>query len=156
LCRQHGEWIFARAPNITLYKNNGPGAPSFQNLLKDDMFRKDFTNFLCLQFCVENLFFWEAVQQFHSVAQQELKTAAKGLFDKYLAAGAAYEVNIPISIKKALDAQIKAGVFSNTMFDDAAAQTLKLMELDSYPRFVSRPGVRVGVHSQASRERLML
>jgi len=155
LSRQHGASCFAR-PAKYIPKSIELAPPPFISLLRDDLFRKDFSNFLCLQFCVENLFFWEAVQQFHSIHPNEMKTEAKAMFDKYLASGSAYEVNIPHAAKKLIETQIKEGVFSHSMFDDAAAATLKLMELDSYPRFVSRPGgMSKPVKMQNSRDHLI-
>lgn len=56
-----------------------------------------------------------------------------------MAAGAPYEVNVPETIRKAVELQIKENVFAEGIFDDAAAQAMRLMELDSYPRFASRP-----------------
>jgi len=142
LCREHGASCLTSTHDIEqdIRRDTVP----FPALLKDDMFRRDFTNFLCLQFCVENLFFWEAVQHFHNVSEQEMKAEATTIYEKYLMLGSPFEINIPVTVKKAVEAQVKENVFSDTMFDDAAAQTLKLMELDSYPRFASRPG---GPHS---------
>jgi len=142
LCRQHSASCLAPKTDVEVESNRD--SASFPALLRDDMFRRDFTNFLCLQFCVENLFFWEAVQAFHAVPEHDVKKEAKIIYDKYLSPGSTYEVNIPVTVKKAVEAKVKENIFSNTMFDDAAAQTLKLMELDSYPRFVSRPG---GTHT---------
>lgn len=157
LSRQHGASCFATAPDYAP-KEAELGNQSFQVLLRDDAFRKEFSNFLCLQFCVENLFFWEAVQQFHSISPQEMKTEAKAIFDKYLASGSTYEVNISVTSKKTVEAHLKEGNVFATMFDEAAHQTLKLMEFDTYPRFVSRPGgfpLKAGVKAENSKDKLM-
>lgn len=146
LCREHGPSCLAR--RTIEDADIVDTTTSFPGLLRDEAFRKEFCNFLCLQFCVENLFFWEAVQHYHRVSPHEMKGEAKAIYEKYLQTGAACEVNIPLTVKKVVDAQLKEGIVSDTIFDDAASQALKLMELDSYPRFISRPGTRPKQSSQ--------
>jgi len=125
-------------------KKNGTQASTtvlrLSQLLEDAKFKKDFAMFLCLQLCIENLHFWEAVQKYRTMQDNEARTEAKLIFEKYLDQGGPYEVTVPSKMKKEIEQQITEGRLTPILFDEAAGFILDLMEQDSFPRFLAKCG----------------
>eukprot|EP01113_Clastostelium_recurvatum_P008086 TRINITY_DN1378_c0_g3_i2.p1 TRINITY_DN1378_c0_g3~~TRINITY_DN1378_c0_g3_i2.p1 ORF type:complete len:359 (+),score=15.30 TRINITY_DN1378_c0_g3_i2:70-1146(+) len=51
-------------------------------LLKDKKFAKRFSNFLCLQMCVENIYFYETVEAYRRAAENELPILSRVIYDR--------------------------------------------------------------------------
>ncbi|KAF1384619.1 hypothetical protein PFLUV_G00122090 [Perca fluviatilis] len=114
-------------------------AVSFEKLLEDPFGVRQFTAFLMSEVSAENILFWQACEKFRKIpasSLEELKTAARSIYNTYLSDSAPYSVNIDDTAKteeKDLE-QPTPG-----MFNKAQAQIFKLMKMDSYRRFVRSP-----------------
>ncbi|KAL6117718.1 rgs14 [Pungitius sinensis] len=114
-------------------------AVSFEKLLEDPVGVRQFTSFLMSEVSAENILFWQACEKFQKIpasSLEELKTAARSIFNTYLSDSAPYSVNIDDTAKtEEKDLQRP----TPDMFDKAQAQIFKLMKMDSYRRFVRSP-----------------
>ncbi|KAM4555743.1 regulator of G-protein signaling 14 isoform 2-T2 [Odontesthes bonariensis] len=114
-------------------------AVSFENLLQDPCGVSYFTAFLKSEVSAENILFWQACEKFRKIpatSLDELKAAARSIYDTYLSESAPYSVNIDDTAKteeKNLEQP------TPDMFNKAQTQIFKLMKMDSYRRFVRSP-----------------
>ncbi|KAI3351802.1 hypothetical protein L3Q82_020636, partial [Scortum barcoo] len=114
-------------------------AVSFEKLLEDPSGVHYFTAFLKSEVSAENILFWQACEKFRKIpatSLDELKPAARSIYDTYLSDSAPYSVNIDDTAKtEEKDLQQP----TPDMFNKAQAQIFKLMKMDSYRRFVRSP-----------------
>uniref|UniRef100_A0A3Q2PI66 Regulator of G protein signaling 14a n=1 Tax=Fundulus heteroclitus TaxID=8078 RepID=A0A3Q2PI66_FUNHE len=114
-------------------------AVSFEKLLEDPCGVGYFTAFLTSEVSAENILFWQECEKFRkipSTSMDQLKAAARSIYNTYLSDSAPYCVNIDDSAKteeKDLERP------TPDMFNKAQAQIFKLMKMDSYRRFVRSP-----------------
>ncbi|XP_044061358.1 regulator of G-protein signaling 14 isoform X3 [Siniperca chuatsi] len=114
-------------------------AVSFEKLLEDPCGVGHFTAFLRSEVSAENILFWQACEKFRKIpatSLDELKAAARSIYNTYLSDSAPYSVNIDDTAKteeKDLEQP------TPDMFNKAQAQIFKLMKMDSYRRFVRSP-----------------
>ncbi|XP_034037900.1 regulator of G-protein signaling 14 isoform X2 [Thalassophryne amazonica] len=114
-------------------------AVSFENLLEDPSGVRYFSAFLRSEVSEENILFWQACEKFQKIPDtslEELKAAARFIYNTYLSENAPHSINIDDSAKtdeKDLEQP------SCEMFNKAQAQIFKLMKMDSYRRFVRSP-----------------
>ncbi|XP_059202731.1 regulator of G-protein signaling 14 [Centropristis striata] len=114
-------------------------AVSFEKLLEDPVGVRQFTAFLMSEVSAENILFWQACEKFRKIpgsSLEELKAAARSIYNSYLSESAPYSVNIDDTAKteeKDLEQP------TPDMFNKAQAQIFKLMKMDSYRRFVRSP-----------------
>ncbi|XP_029297984.1 regulator of G-protein signaling 14 isoform X2 [Cottoperca gobio] len=114
-------------------------AVSFEKLLEDPFGVRQFTSFLMSEVSAENILFWQACEKFRKIrasSLEELKAAARSIYNTYLSDSAPYSVNIDDTVKieeKDLEHP------TPDMFNKAQAQIFKLMKMDSYRRFVRSP-----------------
>ncbi|XP_031713938.1 regulator of G-protein signaling 14 isoform X2 [Anarrhichthys ocellatus] len=114
-------------------------AVSFEKLLEDPYGVRQFTSFLMSEVSAENILFWQACEKFRKIkasALDELKTAARSIYNTYLSDSAPYSVNIDDTAKMEEKDLEQA---TPDMFNKAQAQIFKLMKMDSYRRFVRSP-----------------
>lgn len=114
-------------------------AVSFENLLDDPCGVRYFTAFLMSEVSAENILFWQACEKFKKIpatSLNELKTAARSMYNSYLSESAPYSVNIDDSARIEEEALEQP---EPDMFNKAQAQIFKLMKMDSYRRFVRSP-----------------
>ncbi|XP_014893729.1 regulator of G-protein signaling 14-like isoform X1 [Poecilia latipinna] len=114
-------------------------AVSFEKLLEDPHGVSYFTAFLKSEVSAENILFWQECEKFRKIpatSLDQLKAAARSIYDTYLSDCAPYSVNIDDTAKteeKDLEQP------TPDMFSKAQAQIFKLMKMDSYRRFVRSP-----------------
>lgn len=98
-----------------------------------------FTAFLKSEVSAENILFWQECEKFRKIpatSLDQLKAAARSIYNTYLSDSAPYCVNIDDTAKteeKDLEQP------TPDMFNKAQAQIFKLMKMDSYRRFVRSP-----------------
>ncbi|XP_070769234.1 regulator of G-protein signaling 14 [Enoplosus armatus] len=114
-------------------------AVSFEKLLEDPCGVGHFTAFLRSEVSAENILFWQACEKFRKIpatSLDELKAAARSIYNTYLSDSAPYSVNIDDTAKTE-----EKGLEQPTpdMFNKAQTQIFKLMKMDSYRRFVRSP-----------------
>ncbi|XP_054648861.1 regulator of G-protein signaling 14 isoform X2 [Dunckerocampus dactyliophorus] len=111
-------------------------AVSFEKLLEDPCGVGYFTAFLRSEVSAENILFWQSCEKFRKIpamSLEELKAAARSIYEMYLSEKAPHSVNIDDTAKtdeKDLEQP------TPDMFNKAQAQIFKLMKMDSYRRFV--------------------
>ncbi|XP_037531798.1 regulator of G-protein signaling 14 [Nematolebias whitei] len=114
-------------------------AVSFEKLLEDPCGVSNFTAFLKSEVSAENILFWQACEKFRKIpanSLDELKAAARSIYNTYLSESAPDPVNIDDTAKteeKDLEQP------TPDMFNRAQTQIFKLMKMDSYRRFVRSP-----------------
>ncbi|KAK5620010.1 hypothetical protein CRENBAI_003477 [Crenichthys baileyi] len=114
-------------------------AVSFEKLLEDPCGVAYFTAFLKSEVSAENILFWQECEKFRKIpatSLDQLKAAARSIYNTYVSDSAPYCVNIDDSAKteeKDLEQP------THDMFNKAQAQIFKLMKMDSYRRFVRSP-----------------
>ncbi|XP_054890706.1 regulator of G-protein signaling 14 isoform X2 [Poeciliopsis prolifica] len=114
-------------------------AVSFEKLLEDPHGVCYFTAFLKSEVSAENILFWQECEKFRKIpatSLDQLKAAARSIYDTYLSNSAPYSVNIDDTAKteeKDLEQP------TPDMFNKSQAQIFKLMKMDSYRRFVRSP-----------------
>ncbi|XP_069497444.1 regulator of G-protein signaling 18 isoform X3 [Ambystoma mexicanum] len=108
---------------------------SFEKLLSHKDGVEAFTRFLKTEFSEENIEFWLACEEYkESKTTQQLSSTAKTIFEKFIQKEAPKEVNLDFNTKQLTSKNIlQPTLFS---FDSAQATIYRLMEKDSYPRFL--------------------
>ncbi|XP_074858851.1 regulator of G-protein signaling 18 [Carettochelys insculpta] len=108
---------------------------SFDKLLSQKAGLDAFTRFLKTEFSEENIEFWTACEDYKkNKASQQLLPTAKTIYETFIRKDAPKEVNLDFHTKE-ITAQNIAHPTLNS-FDAAQAKVYRLMEQDSYPRFL--------------------
>ncbi|NXU58946.1 RGS18 protein, partial [Turnix velox] len=108
---------------------------SFDKLLSEKAGLDAFTKFLKTEFSEENIEFWMACEDYKkSKTAHELLPKAKAIYETFIQKDAPKEVNLDFHTKEATSQSIKKPVL--TTFDAAQNTVYRLMEQDSYPRFL--------------------
>ncbi|XP_010075966.1 PREDICTED: regulator of G-protein signaling 18 isoform X2 [Pterocles gutturalis] len=128
---------------------------SFDKLLSEKAGLDAFTKFLKTEFSEENIEFWIACEDYKkSKTAHELLPKAKTIYETFIRKDAPKEVNLDFQTKEVTSQSIEQPII--TTFDAAQNTVYRLMEQDSYPRFLrsdpylnlvkgrnpSRPGLR--------------
>jgi hypothetical protein len=93
-----------------------------------------FREFLHELHNAENLSFWMEVEDLKMLGDSEVPTRVKEIYDKYFDAASQYELNVPGSLRKELVELVKTP--SKSTFNAAQASVWKVMEHDSFPKFL--------------------
>ncbi|NXU41121.1 RGS18 protein, partial [Drymodes brunneopygia] len=108
---------------------------SFDKLLSEKAGLDAFTKFLKTEFSEENIEFWIACEDYKkSKSAQELLPKAKTIFETFIQKDAPKEVNLDFHTKEVTSQSI--GQPLRSTFDAAQSTVYRLMEQDSYPRFL--------------------
>ncbi|NWZ40743.1 RGS18 protein, partial [Brachypodius atriceps] len=109
---------------------------SFDKLLSEKAGLDAFTKFLKTEFSEENIEFWIACEDYKkSKSAHELLPKAKTIFETFIQKDAPKEVNLDFHTKEVTSQSIAQPLRST--FDAAQSTVYRLMEQDSYPRFLS-------------------
>ena len=98
--------------------------------------------FLVQEFSVENILFFNEVSHFQRIDdEEELYSQAHSIYKQYLETNKApLEVNLPASIAKDISERIQeireGRSTKSDIFDECQEAIYKLMESDSFPRFL--------------------
>eukprot|EP01083_Nonionella_stella_P043873 118390_1 len=119
------------------------------NILSSSQSRDQFKAHLMSEFSVENMLFYEAVQQFKDLAStvgiagvpcKTVWASAQNVWDIFMSPLGDCEVNISYHQRKDVEVALKADhdttVLDSSVFDEAATEVLKMMANDSLPRFI--------------------
>ncbi|XP_016155504.1 PREDICTED: regulator of G-protein signaling 18 [Ficedula albicollis] len=106
---------------------------SFDKLLSEKAGLDAFTKFLKTEFSEENIEFWIACEDYKkSKSAHELLPKAKTIFETFIQKDAPKEVNLDFHTKEATS----RGMPARGTFEAAQSTVYRLMEQDSYPRFL--------------------
>ncbi|KAM3849122.1 regulator of G-protein signaling 14 isoform 1-T1 [Vipera latastei] len=111
-------------------------AESFETLLQDQLGVAYFTEFLKKEFSAENVYFWQACEQFQQIpanSTQKLAQEARKIYDEFLSSHSVNPVNID---KQAWIGEEVLSTPTPDMFHVQQLQIFNLMKFDSYARFV--------------------
>ncbi|XP_076195972.1 regulator of G-protein signaling 18 isoform X1 [Aptenodytes patagonicus] len=108
---------------------------SFDKLLSEKAGLDAFTKFLKTEFSEENIEFWIACEDYKkSKTAHELLPKAKTIYETFIQKDAPKEVNLDFQTKEVTSQNIEHPII--TTFDAAQNTVYRLMEQDSYPRFL--------------------
>ncbi|NXT64821.1 RGS18 protein, partial [Chaetops frenatus] len=108
---------------------------SFDKLLSEKAGLDAFTKFLKTEFSEENIEFWIACEDYKkSKSAHELLPKAKTIFETFLQKDAPKEVNLDFHTREVTRQGV--GQPLRSTFDAAQSAVQRLMEQDSYPRFL--------------------
>ncbi|NXN10572.1 RGS18 protein, partial [Indicator maculatus] len=108
---------------------------SFDKLLSEKAGLDAFTKFLKTEFSEENIEFWMACEDYKkSKTSHELLPKAKTIYETFIQKDAPKEVNLDFQTKEVTSQNIEQPIL--TTFDAAQNTVYRLMEQDSYPRFL--------------------
>ncbi|KAJ6245794.1 regulator of g protein signaling [Anaeramoeba flamelloides] len=108
---------------------------SLDNVLKDEHAHDAFKDFLVQEFSVENILFWDEVEDFKKLAERdEIKERARYIYDKYIDPSSVFEVNLDSNDKEQIKKSLKKTTID--MYNEPQNSIFDLMESDSWPRFL--------------------
>ncbi|NXT56469.1 RGS18 protein, partial [Pluvianellus socialis] len=108
---------------------------SFEKLLSEKAGLDAFTKFLKTEFSEENIEFWIACEDYKkSKTAHELLPKARTIYETFIRKDAPKEVNLDFQTKEVTSQNIEQPII--TTFDAAQNTVYRLMEQDSYPRFL--------------------
>eukprot|EP01113_Clastostelium_recurvatum_P041913 TRINITY_DN6733_c0_g1_i2.p1 TRINITY_DN6733_c0_g1~~TRINITY_DN6733_c0_g1_i2.p1 ORF type:complete len:460 (+),score=29.64 TRINITY_DN6733_c0_g1_i2:134-1381(+) len=109
--------------------------------LESNAFRHDFAEFLCSQFAIENLLFWDAVQSYKRLPQdsEEQMRKAKIIYEKYIAVSSVCEVNLGSQTRQSIGASVRPGInVTADTFSVAEREVMYMLKFHSYPLYMMR------------------
>ncbi|KAG1663357.1 Regulator of G-protein signaling 7 [Nymphon striatum] len=116
---------------------------SLKELLKDPAGRDQFVKFLEKEFSLENLKFWDAVQELKQVHSKDVSTKVLEIWNEYLAP----EANAPINIdsKSAEETRKNMKIPTRWAFDEAAASSpiSDIISRNNMLTFANRPDPKI-------------
>ena len=130
----------SRSRQSTKYVNNNV---PLKECLRDIGGLKEFKNFLAKEFSVENILFWERVEEFKKLfaisTAREREGIANAILDEYIAEYATSPINVDYKSIKLLREDIRSKKITLEMFDKVQHALYQLMATDSYRRFLLTP-----------------
>ena len=131
---------------------------SLEQILQDPEAHHTFKDFLTSEFSVENLMFYEAVQEFQEDFEADIpnenQELAQRIYNDFIAVGSPFQVNLPATVVSPLAQMLRPQLLSTSpiiaqhiqqqrmqqihqnIFDEAVRNILELMKRDSYQRFI--------------------
>ncbi|CAK9058219.1 Regulator of G-protein signaling 1 (RGS1) [Durusdinium trenchii] len=128
-----------------------------QDVLNVKIGRGYFSDFIRKEFAVENIDFWLAVQELEKIDAKTKKSVVESLgidpadikarkaamlkehtdaiYEKYIAADAADQINVGAAMLSDLQKKIQAGEYSFDLFSEAKKEVYNMMSRDTYVRF---------------------
>eukprot|EP01113_Clastostelium_recurvatum_P023484 TRINITY_DN2803_c0_g1_i5.p1 TRINITY_DN2803_c0_g1~~TRINITY_DN2803_c0_g1_i5.p1 ORF type:complete len:420 (+),score=31.29 TRINITY_DN2803_c0_g1_i5:192-1451(+) len=108
--------------------------------LRDTKFKQRFSGFLCLQLCIELLYFYEAVDAYRALVNDaDLMRGATEIYNRYIALNSEYEINISAMMREDIHHAIfERRQVDRGLFDVASDEVFSLMKYHSLPLFLRR------------------
>lgn len=146
---------------------------TLEGILRDEEGHRSFQKFLTKEFSVENILFWREIeefrkQQFESLNSREFNATerAQAIMQEYIVEDSPFQVNLPGEVVQNLFFAMKttgkvrrkedgkphsAEDFNETVFDECQADIFKLMDRDSFPRYIRGDLYKTFIDSVAER-----
>lgn len=97
-----------------------------------DLF-KEFANYLRQSYCIENLDFWIAVQEYKECTNDKsLALRCEDMINEYIRPNSPQEINIPCDMREAILDFYQQGNYHPKLFGAAAEAVLELMRVNSF------------------------
>lgn len=120
---------------MTYSVDNNNSTLSLEYILKNpasDLF-KEFANYLQQSYCIENLEFWIATQEYKKCTNDTLLASrCEKMINAYIRPNSPHEINIPCDMRQAILELYHQGIFHPHIFGDAAEAVLELMRINSF------------------------
>ena len=110
-------------------------ASNFLRIMKNERVLKAFHGYLETQYCIENLKFVLAVDEFKTTDPNQKIETAKTIFDTYLDPSSEFEISISGPEREAIRASINQGNVSSQMFDAVSQNVALTLQLEHVKRF---------------------
>ncbi|KAI9265507.1 RGS domain-containing protein [Helicostylum pulchrum] len=107
---------------------------SLESILEDtdsDLF-KDFATYLHQSYCIENLAFWLARQEYYQECSEKKKELCQSMIHLYIRPNSTQEINIPCDMRQSILDDYHSENYHLHIFDDAAEAVLELMRVNSF------------------------
>ncbi len=109
---------------------------SLESILEDrnsNLF-KEFATYLHQSYCIENLAFWLATQEYYEECnnKQRQKELCDNMINLYIKPNSPQEINIPCDMRQSILDFYYRGNLHLHIFDDAAEAVLELMRVNSF------------------------
>ncbi|XP_016396367.1 regulator of G-protein signaling 20-like [Sinocyclocheilus rhinocerous] len=122
-------------PQLTLEEVHTWGE-SFERLIKSAQGRVHFRQFLKTEFSEENLMFWLACEDLNKETNKTMvEQTVKQIYEDYVSVLSPKEVSLDSHAREVINRNMLEP--SSCTFDEAQQQIYKLMQRDSYPRYMN-------------------
>lgn len=114
------------------------GTMTLMEAMSDKRVKIGFRKFLESEFSVENLDFWEAVEAYKRIKDNDTRERrAKEIYDEYISHHAARQINLDSHKRQQIIKRMSDGSLpTKCIFNAAQRYNFNVMENDSYPRFL--------------------
>ncbi|KAI1712720.1 regulator of G protein signaling domain-containing protein [Ditylenchus destructor] len=115
-----------------------------EQVLKSEIARAPFQQFLQQQFCSENINFYLAVEEYRAIPESEVERRAdfgRLIFERHFASNCIEPVNIDNSTANSIRTAYKENKFSGDLYDVVQYQIFHLLKYDCWPRYL-RAGIQ--------------
>lgn len=110
--------------------------PSLESILEDpnSTLFKEFATYLHQSYCIENLAFWLATQEYYEECnnKQRQQQLCETMISLYILPNSPQEINIPCEMRQSILDYYYGGNLHLHIFDDAAEAVLELMRVNSF------------------------
>lgn len=140
VCPLYWAWQDDRSKARMAHSNNA--FDSFVEKLTLPVFRNDFFQFLSLQFCAENLLFYEVVTEWKakvehkSINEDERTVIGNSIYNNFIADSGEFQINISSAPRNKIKQGIASEQFGTDVFDGAIKEVVELMFVNSYHNYV--------------------
>ncbi|KAI6187753.1 RGS domain-containing protein [Aphelenchoides besseyi] len=117
------------------------GKVDLEQLLKSETARASFQSFLQQQFCIENLNFYLAVEEYKLLtSEQQRRQLGRQIYERHFTPNSIEPVNIDNATCKGIMESIQTENYSQDMYNLAQYQIYHLLKYDCWPRYLSSGG----------------
>jgi len=93
----------------------------------------NFEKFCTSCWCVENLLFHKAVEEYRRASEDELPTKAINIHDRFIQVDSPFEVNLEMKTREAISEMIEGQQFTKELFDEADHHIVGLLKVSVLP-----------------------
>ncbi|KAI9487837.1 MAG: RGS domain-containing protein [Benjaminiella poitrasii] len=109
---------------------------SLESILNDqtsDIF-KEFQAYLHRTYCLENLTFWIATQEYHQLSENDTHqiSMCNSMINLYIRPNSPQEINIPCAMRQMILDLYNQEQYPSDLFDEAAEAVLELMRVNAF------------------------
>lgn len=139
LCNLYPLYLDKKEQRVIPVGEAAQGFEEFVNQLEFLPFRNAFRDFLALQFCQENILFYENVCDWKrmSGSDNERIAIAKAIRDNYILESGVCQINISGPTRERVVTAVARDAIPNDVFDEALNAVLSNMHVNSYYQFKS-------------------
>ncbi|XP_033126452.1 regulator of G-protein signaling rgs-2-like isoform X2 [Anneissia japonica] len=109
---------------------------NFDTMMRSSKGLQAFRGFLCSEYSEENLMFWLACEELHTISEAvKVEERARLMYEDYISILSPKEVSLDSRVREIVNRNmVDPTVYT---FDEAQQQIYTLMQRDSFPRFIN-------------------